>query len=228
MKRTVTLVSLLVLAAGCESKLPAPSFVEGQKDQSAGSASMVRAEPNSPHSPAASAGISHRDTSRPEVAVKIFPDALQQGDDETADQLLTDRAQQATSSQNLEINPPGSQTAQYVIGQVEYVTKNMDGAHVDSTWSDVDEQGNRAEHRIIWVLRLETTGWRVAGLATSLVEGDPPLFLNFEDPEDFDRKRREAEAKMAQQLANQQAQSAPENTTSTRPSDSRPTSTITR
>jgi hypothetical protein len=42
------------------------------------------------------------------------------------------------------------------------------------------------------VLRRQPEGWRVAGMAAVLLEGQPKQFLNFEDPEDMLRKREEA------------------------------------
>jgi len=70
-----------------------------------------------------------------------------------------------------------------------------------------------ANYEIVWVLRREKEGWRLAGMATELVPGQEPQFLNFEDPDDMIRKRDEAIAAMqgpaaqtAQQPQNQTGQ----------------------
>ena len=215
---TCVLICTLVITAGCDTQLPAPSFVENRQQDPADSrtptdTNVVHAEPNSPDAMLANTSDSLQiDASRPENAIAAFLDALRRGDDQQAGQLLTEQARQATASQQLQLSPPGSNTAEYAVGEVEYVTNNMDGAHVDSAWSDVDPNGNRLEYRITWVLRLESRGWRVAGLATSLIDGEPPMFLNFEDPEDFDRKRRTAAAEMARRNQAQQQTVAPDAT----------------
>jgi hypothetical protein len=39
------------------------------------------------------------------------------------------------------------------------------------------------------MVRREADGWRIAGMATRVFEDQPPLYLNFEDPEDMLRKQ---------------------------------------
>ena len=61
--------------------------------------------------------------------------------------------------------PPGSDTARFEVGSVEYVVKD-ELAHVDSTWTDVGDDGKPHTDEIIWALRLDAQGWRIAGMAT--------------------------------------------------------------
>jgi len=101
--------------------------------------------------------------------------------------------------------PGGSPTAQFKVGDVELVEQG--GAHVACEWSDVDAEGQRHNDNVIWVLRQEDEGWRIAGMATKVFEDQLPVILNFEDPADMIRKqelveqemqrRAEAEAKQA-------------------------------
>ena len=147
-------------------------------------------------------------TSTPDAAVREFLSAVQIGNEETAGQMLTDLARQKTQETDLVVAPPGSPTAKFTVTEVEYVTPEKDGAHVASTWTDFDEEGKPHTDHIIWVLRNEAFGWRIAGMITPVIEGQPPLVLNFEDPEDMLRKQEELtkHAEPTEQPVEQQAQ----------------------
>lgn len=123
----------------------------------------------------------------PELAVAEFLEAVRTGQDDKASRLLTPLARQKTTEMELEVAPPGSDTAKYKVGEVEYVAE--DGAHVASEWTDLDEEGQPHTDAIVWMVRREADGWRIAGMATRVFEDQPPLYLNFEDPEDMLRKQ---------------------------------------
>jgi hypothetical protein len=126
----------------------------------------------------------------PDHAVFDFLEAVRTGNDKQAEAMLTPVARQKTSEMQMVVAPPGSPTAKFTVGQVEYVTPDKDGAHVWCTWTDVaDDQGHTRSDDIIWVLRHETVGWRIAGMVTKVYSDKPPLILNFEDPEDMLRKQ---------------------------------------
>jgi hypothetical protein len=72
---------------------------------------------------------------------------------------------------------------------------------VATTWSDVNGEGERHSDAILWVLRHETEGWRIAGMATKIFEDELPIILNFEDPQDMLRKQ-----KLAEEEANRRAE----------------------
>lgn len=131
-------------------------------------------------------------------AVFDFLKAVQTGDDEKAANMLTKLARQKTEELDMVVAPPGSQTASFEVGEVEMIQEG--GAYVSSTWTDVDDQGQSHSDQIVWVLRKEPEGWRIAGMVTKLF--DNKLVLNFEDPEDMLRKQQLAEEEM--QRRNQQ------------------------
>jgi hypothetical protein len=123
----------------------------------------------------------------PERAVHDFLEALRTGNEEKATQLLSTVARQKTAAVNRALTPPASSTASFAIGKVEYV--GDDGARVPCTWTDLDEDGQRKSDEAIWVARREAEGWRIAGVAAAVFPGEPPLLLNFEDPEEMARKQ---------------------------------------
>jgi hypothetical protein len=83
-----------------------------------------------------------------------------------------------------------------------------DGARVATTWSDLDKEGEMRTDDMTWMVRRGEEGWRIVGVAAVVFEGEPPLLLNFEDPEDMIRQQqmlKEEIVRRAQQEA-QQAQ----------------------
>jgi hypothetical protein len=145
-----------------------------------------------------SAGRSATSNVGPEAIVADFLEAVRVGNDEQAGLMLSKLAREKTQEMNMVVAPPGSETAQYVVGEVELLPDDI--AHVASTWTDEGE-----DHQIVWALRKEPEGWRIAGMATKIFEGEPPLLLNFEDPEDMVRQQQLAEQEMIRraQQANQ-------------------------
>ena len=123
----------------------------------------------------------------PAAAVFDFLEAVRTGNDEKAALMLTKLARKKTAELNMEVAPPGSDTAQFKVGKVEHLSE--DGARVASTWSDIDENSQRRTDEILWMVRREPEGWRIAGVAATVFKGEPPLLLNFEDPEEMLRKQ---------------------------------------
>lgn len=134
----------------------------------------------------------------PTTAVAAFYEALRQGDDTSIAALLTDKAREETAKSGLDIRSQASTTLRYEIGEVDYVTEAMDGAHVKSLWFDTDADGQPTSTEVIWVLRKQADGWRVAGMATPIAEGQLPLLFNFENPDDMLQKKEYIEANQAQ------------------------------
>lgn len=114
----------------------------------------------------------------PGAAVREFLNAVREGNDEKTQQMLTETARQTAEKLGMNLSPPRSDTAVFEIGEVEYLTE--DGARVACTLSDLDQNQQRQTQEVIWMLRLEPEGWRIAGVAASLVEGQPPRKLDFE------------------------------------------------
>lgn len=140
--------------------------------------------------------------SAPEAAdaaevVHEFLTAIQKGDETRSNELLTPLARQKTAEKDMAVAPIGSESATFTVGEVE-LPEEGEGqiAHVASTWTDIDEDGQPHTDEILWVLRSEEQGWRIAGMATKVFEDQPPLLLNFEDPDDMRRKQQLAEAEM--------------------------------
>jgi hypothetical protein len=144
----------------------------------------------------------------PEASVQEFLEALRTGNDEQATRLLSKVAREKTASLNRGVTPPASDTARFSVGKVDYL--DGDRAAVACKWTDLDAEGKPKTDEAIWVLRHEPEGWRVAGVAAKVFPDEPPLQLNFEDPDEMFRKqqwvREEIQRRMEKEAADLQAQ----------------------
>ncbi len=145
--------------------------------------------------PTASAGSAAKSAAKPEEVVRTFLEAIRTGNDSAASLMLTELARTETQKHELVVAPPGSDTARFEVGSVEYVVKD-ELAHVDSTWTDVGDDGKPHTDEIIWALRLDAQGWRIAGMATKIFPNEPPLLLDFEKPEEMMQQQQMAEAEI--------------------------------
>lgn len=186
--------ALAVAVVGCggsnpPSQQPAPDGGEQQTGQDAGGTAAAQKQGPGP-------------------AVAEFLEAVRTGDDEKAAMMLTEMARRKTAEMNMQVAPPGSDTARFEVGKVEYVAEN--GARVTTTWSDLDQNAQRRSDQIVWMVRKDPEGWRIAGVAATVFEGEPPLLLNFEDPEEMIRKQEwvQQEARRRAQQGGLQAQGA--------------------
>ena len=141
----------------------------------------------------------------PAEAVQSFLEAVRLGNDDVAGKMLTKLAQQKTAEMEMVVSPPGSDTATFSLGKVELV--GGDGAQVDSTWTDLDQDGDKRTDHITWILRLENGEWRIAGMATKIFQDQDPVVLNFENPQEMIDKQQAAEEE-AMRRANDQSQEA--------------------
>jgi hypothetical protein len=143
-------------------------------------------------------------TDTPEKATTEFLKALRNGDDHKAMALLSVVAREKTAALNRGLTPAASDTAKFTVGKAKLI--GQDGAQVPSTWTDVDDDGQTSsDNPMTWVLRRESEGWRIAGVAAEIFPGEPPLCLNFEDPEDMLKKERWARQEyMRRQTADNQ------------------------
>ena len=170
--------ALGALFVGCSGSSPAPS-----DKATTAVAPTAAAVPQQPVAIPADAP--------PDQVVATFLGALRSGDKPTTAALLTTKARAETAKHQLAIDPLSAPNAKYEVLKPEYLTGNPDGAHVASSWSETYEDGT-VTYDIVWVLRREAGGWRIAGMASELVPGEPPAFLNFEDPADMIKKWDEA------------------------------------
>lgn len=188
-------VSVTLLLAGCGEGKSGPAEVSGAKL----SPPKLNLQPGPTGQPAGATA----DTSTPDKVVAHFYDALRDGNEQTIAALLTDKAREETAKSGLDIRSPGSASLTYEIGEIDYVTEAGDGAHVKSLWMQPDENGEKFGTEVIWVLRRQSNGWRIAGMATQVQEGQLPLLFNFEEPEDMLAKKEyvETELQAAEQSA---------------------------
>ncbi len=140
----------------------------------------------------------------PDGAVREFLQAVKDGDHTTAEQLLTPLAREKTAEYDIAVAPPGSDTASFEVLDVEQVADG--GAHVASQWTDIDQTGQPHTDTLVWMLRREPEGWRIAGMGARLFPEEPPLFLNFEDPEDMLRKQELAAQEIERRMMEAQRQ----------------------
>jgi len=149
----------------------------------------------------------------PEAVVHEFLEAMRTGNAEKAGALLTPLAKQKTTEAGLSVGLNCSQAASFKVKEVEHVSE--DGAHVATEWSDIDEQGQPHTDPIVWMLRREKDGWRVAGMATKVFADELPIILNFEDPNDMVRKQELAEEEMRRRETEEAAQAKAEGSAET-------------
>ncbi len=139
-----------------------------------------------------------RDTP-PDLIVAAFLGALRQGDSGVAEALLTRVAYEETRKRDLAVQPVGSPEATFTIDTPKYLGTHKNGAHVNTTWTEPYADAG-SSYDIVWALRRQESGWRVAGMAAQLVPGQKVVYLNFEDPDDMLAKWRQAdEANLAGQ-----------------------------
>jgi hypothetical protein len=143
------------------------------------------------------AAVSMQRHATPGETVTKFLTALKAGDQPRATSMLTVTAQREMAKSEATIQPPGSSTARFQVTQVEMLGEQQDGAHVLSEWTDTEDDGTVTSHEIVWILRREPSGWAIAGFATRVFDDQPPLILNFEDPQDLQHKRDAVDAEIA-------------------------------
>jgi hypothetical protein len=131
----------------------------------------------------------------PDQVVTVFLNALRAGDSPTTESLLTAKAREELAKHSMSVDVQSAPNAIYQIRSAEVLADNPSGAHVSSVWTEKFDDGDET-YEIVWVLRRQSEGWRVAGMAMQLIPEQEPQFLNFENPEDMLRKKEEAMASM--------------------------------
>jgi hypothetical protein len=115
--------------------------------------------------------------------------AFRKGDNEAAMKLLTKVARQKLAEKGWPVSPAANERVQIEVDDAVCPTPDHMIAHVSTRWIDVDEMGRSQPNKAIWVCRLEEDGWRVAGFAAYVFEGEDPLLLSFEEPEKTKEKQ---------------------------------------
>jgi hypothetical protein len=124
----------------------------------------------------------------PEEAIQELMTAYKTGDDAKAAALLTEKSRQETERTGKSVSPPGSPNMQFKVGEVEYVNEAKDQAHVGCYISEMGPDGEKFESDVVWLMRKEPKGWRVVGIAMKPFPDLDPVYYNFEDQDDMDRK----------------------------------------
>lgn len=197
MARTFALIAVAFLLSGCGQKSQSGDVVAettaGEAPSSVGPTVLQPSE--APHLPPLAA---QNTVKTPQEVVQAFLIAVRAGDTGTTAALLTTKAREETAKHDLVVEPPGTPSAKFVVGEVQYIDRDQTGAHVNTVWTEADEAGSSVTYDVVWALRRQSDGWRVAGIATEIVDGQNPVFLNFEDPGDMLEKWRRAEEIAAQ------------------------------
>ncbi len=208
MTRAATLLGLVLsigVWVGCNgSSTPPAAEGNGSPESTAGGSAPAVAQA------APRKAVEVATDALPEQVVTTFLAALKAGDEATTAALLTTKAREETAKHQLDVAPQSAPGATYEVSAGKILADNPNGAHVSSVWTETYPDGT-ITYEIVWVMRKQPDGWRIAGLAMELIPGQPPQFLNFEDPADMLKKREEALAayeQAAQQQAIEQAASA--------------------
>ena len=171
----------------------------GKTDDSAATAKT--ATESSDPSVSDQAATDAADQGGPAEAVAVFLEAVKNGEDEKANGMLTKLALEETAKMNMVVAPQGSETASFEVGEVELLSEGEEvGAQVASKWTDLGDDGLPHTDEIVWMLRKEPEGWRIAGMATTIFPDEPPLLLDFENPQDMQRKQQLAEEEMQRRM----------------------------
>jgi len=123
----------------------------------------------------------------PAATVDAFLEGARRGDDEAVAAMLTTTGRPKMAEYKLPYAPAASDTARFVLGEVQMPNEQI--ARVACRWIETDpETGKSHAQDATYLLRKEPAGWRIGGVARFVFPNEPPLLLNYEDPEDMLRQ----------------------------------------
>jgi hypothetical protein len=127
----------------------------------------------------------------PEEVLQQFLTSVKAGEKAKAENLLTTIAREKTAAEGIGIGNLSNAGMSFEVQGVQNLAMpdGKEAAHVSCVFTEKQEDGKSESHNIIWALRKETVGWRVAGMAWTPFAGEPPIFMDFEDPADMLRKQ---------------------------------------
>ena len=175
-----------IVLAGCNGQTASSPAAPLSQNAVTGAAAPVQAAP-------ATQPIAVPANAAPDQVVTVFLNALRSGDSPTTESLLTSKAREELAKHSMSVDVQSAPNATYQIRTAEVLADNPSGAHVSSVWTEKFDDGDET-YEIVWVLRRQSEGWRVAGMAMQLIPEQQPQFLNFENPEDMLKKKEEAMA----------------------------------
>jgi len=182
-----------IALVGCNGQTASDPAAPSSPNAAAGTAAPVQAAP-------ATQAIAVPTSATPDQVVTVFLNALRSGDSPTTESLLTSKAREELAKHSMSVDVQSAPNATYQIRSAEVLADNPGGAHVSSVWTEKFDDGDET-YEIVWVLRRQSEGWRVAGMAMQLIPEQQPQFLNFENPEDMLKKKEEAMAMLQQPIA---------------------------
>jgi len=197
----IALISALSISTGCTK----PSSSTGQAAAQAAQAQTP--QPGQPQAGQPTQPVAVPSNATPDQVVTVFLNAMRSGDSPTTESLLTGKAREELAKHSLSVDVQSAPNATYQVHRAEML-QDASGSHVRSVWTERFNDGDET-YEIVWALRHQQEGWRVAGMAMELLPGQPMQFLNFEDPADMLRKKEEAIAAL-QAPAVQTAQQPPQ------------------
>lgn len=139
----------------------------------------------------------------PEQVVESYLASLKSENYVAAEDLLTQTAKEAFYQAKLQPSLPGSPDSTFKVGSVRFATQKQERGYVETTWTEMTEEGQPVSYAVDIYVRQEIPGiWRVAGMMMDVEEGDI-VFFNFEDAADMLNKNDgievDAEVRQAQQ-----------------------------
>ncbi len=187
-KHGMLLIALLIVGlVGCQGSTDAGAEPPPAQAQAEDTADDPDAAPSAAGEASGGSEASvPDDTSEPAAAVTVFLDALRRGDDQKILEMYTVRAREEAARLNEHFAPRGSDTAEFQVGEVEYL--GDDGARVACRWTDLDQNGQPHTMQFQWTMRREPRGWRVAGMIATPFPGEDPVLLDFENLDETIRK----------------------------------------
>lgn len=123
----------------------------------------------------------------PQKLIFYFVRAIQTQDEQAIIAMLTSSARLQRAKMNFQLGGKHPQDAEVELKLADYLKDdegNIVGARVGTTWVTVDADGMEYEDNIVWVLRKEPEGWRVAGMVGIIDPKYPPITVDFEDLEE--------------------------------------------
>jgi hypothetical protein len=158
---------------GCTKSKPTP-VAAAAPAQNAAAVSAAHPAPQPIHVPA---------SATPEQVMAVFLRAWQQGDSATFESLLTTKAREELAKHDMVPDPLSSPEAVFQVQQAQLFPGEL--ANVNSVWTEQfkNDQGGppvQERYEIVWALRHQSDGWRVAGMQMELTPGQPQ-HISFED-----------------------------------------------
>lgn len=126
-----------------------------------------------------------KNAEEPLKVLYYFTQAMTKDNQSAVLALLSERALKERLTRGKSFGPTAEsmKDTDVILGNVQYLNDDKGtpvGAHVGTTWRPKGAAEGEGE-QIAWVLRREANTWRVAGMISVVVQGYPPLVVNFEN-----------------------------------------------